>query len=87
VVLHHGREEKMVKDMNTSTTPEASIRLLNEREIAETLDVSIGTVRRWRLLRKGPPFLKVGVLVKYPMRGLELWLTSRPMGGERHMGA
>ena len=55
--------------------------LLNEHAVAEALGVSIATVRRWRLFRQGPKFLKVGALVKYRVADVAQWLETRPTGG------
>ena len=35
--------------------PNQAIQLLNEHAVAKLLDVSVATVRRWRLLGKGLP--------------------------------
>jgi predicted DNA-binding transcriptional regulator AlpA len=67
------------------TTPSSLIQLLNEHQVAELLGVSVATMRRWRLLRQGPRFLKVGALCKYRMADVSAWLESRPGGG--HEGA
>ena len=62
---------------------EIQARFLNEFEVAEILGVSVATVRRWRLLGRGPKFLKVaGTLVRYPVEALNTWLASQPCGGE-----
>jgi predicted DNA-binding transcriptional regulator AlpA len=59
------------------------VRFLNEFQVAEILNVSVATVRRWRLLGRGPKFLKVaGTLVRYPVEALNPWLASQPAGGE-----
>jgi predicted DNA-binding transcriptional regulator AlpA len=56
---------------------------LNEIQVADVLGVSVATVRRWRLLRRGPKFLKVaGTLVRYPVEALNTWLASQPTGGD-----
>jgi predicted DNA-binding transcriptional regulator AlpA len=55
--------------------------LLNEYDVARSLGVSVATVRRWRLLNRGPRFLKIGVLVKYRRADVEHWINSRPSGG------
>jgi hypothetical protein len=41
--------------------------MLDERASAKVLavDVAAATLRRWRLLRRGPAFRKVGDLVRY----------------------
>ena len=55
--------------------------LLNEHDVAQMLSVSVATVRRWRLVKTGPKYLKVGALVKYRCSDLQRWLESRPTGG------
>src|SRR5689334_361926 len=32
--------------------------LMTEREVAEAIGISVGTVRRWRLCGRGPTFIK-----------------------------
>ena len=56
--------------------------LLDEKQLARTLNISVASARRWRLLRQGPKFLKIGASVRYRPGDLELWLASRPTGGE-----
>jgi predicted DNA-binding transcriptional regulator AlpA len=52
--------------------------LLTERETATMLaDVSPKTLRNWRYLRQGPPFVKVGGMVRYDRREVERWLVRR----------
>ena len=41
---------------------------LTEREVAELLRVSVSGVRKWRLQRTGPRFVKIGRLVRYHRR-------------------
>ena len=55
--------------------------LLTELEVAERLRVSLACLRRWRLERRGPRFLKVGSLVRYPREELDRWINSLPAGG------
>ena len=55
--------------------------LMTELEVAERLRVSLACLRRWRLERRGPRFLKVGSLVRYPARELDHWINSWPAGG------
>jgi excisionase family DNA binding protein len=55
--------------------------LLTELEVAERLRVSLACLRRWRLERRGPRFLKVGSLVRYPAEELDHWIDSLPAGG------
>ena len=63
-------------------TMNASETLLTEVDVSQQLRVSLGTVRRWRLLRCGPRFLKIGALVRYRPQDVSRWLASRRTGGE-----
>jgi hypothetical protein len=57
------------------------VNLMTENEVSKRLNVSIASLRRWRLLRRGPVFIKVGSLVRYQLADLEAWLASLPTGG------
>jgi predicted DNA-binding transcriptional regulator AlpA len=50
---------------------------LNERQVAAALGMSIASVRRWRLLRRGPQFIKLGRAVRYDRRKLEEWVDRQ----------
>ena len=55
-----------------------------ETEVAKRLNVSLAPVRRWRLERRGPAFVKVGALVRYRPQDLDAWLSELPVGGCIH---
>ena len=55
--------------------------LLTEDEVARQLRVSVASLRRWRLERRGPQFIKVGSLVRYRPEEIEAWLAVLPTGG------
>ena len=57
--------------------------LLNEYDVARITGLSVASVRRWRLLRMGPRYLKIGASVRYKAEDIAAWLESRPTGGER----
>jgi predicted DNA-binding transcriptional regulator AlpA len=61
--------------------------LLNETEVAKKLRVSLACLRRWRLEKRGPAFVKIGQLVRYRPEELELWIQSLPTGGLVHARA
>lgn len=61
---------------------DTAVRLLNDKQVAALLGVSTATIRRWRLLSRGPKFLKLGAAVRYREDDLTRWLESRPAGGE-----
>ena len=54
---------------------------LTEKEVAAQISVSLATLRRWRLVQRGPRFFKVGALVRYRPEDLVQWLGSLPTGG------
>jgi predicted DNA-binding transcriptional regulator AlpA len=58
--------------------------LLNEHDIARITGLSVASVRRWRLLRQGPKYLKIGAAVRYKPEDVSAWLASRPSGGEHN---
>jgi predicted DNA-binding transcriptional regulator AlpA len=55
--------------------------LLNEYEVAGITGLSVASVRRWRLIRQGPKYLKIGAAVRYRPEDISAWLESRPSGG------
>ena len=60
--------------------------LLTEEDVAKQLHVSVASLRRWRLERRGPQFIKVGSLVRYRPEELEAWLAALPTGGANATG-
>lgn len=56
--------------------------LLNEHDVARITGLSVASVRRWRLLRQGPKYLKIGASVRYRAEDISAWLETRPTGGE-----
>lgn len=59
-----------------ATLSKELLALLDEREVARITGMSVATVRRWRLLRRGPDFLKFGNAVRYDPRDVATWLES-----------
>lgn len=51
-------------------------RLLTEKDIAALLQISIPTLRRWRMLRTGPAFVKLGALVRYRPEDLSAFMEA-----------
>jgi len=54
---------------------------LTDVELAGHLNVSVSTVRRWRLTGCGPRWIRIGGCVRYPLADLEAYLASLPSGG------
>jgi predicted DNA-binding transcriptional regulator AlpA len=61
--------------------------LLNENDVARMTGLSVASVRRWRLLRQGPRYVKIGAAVRYRPEDLAAWLESCPTGGGQETAA
>ena len=73
--------------MNLSQPISSLDSLLNERQVARVIGMSVASLRRWRLLRHGPRYLKISSAVRYRPEDVTAWLASRPTGGEQTQGA
>jgi predicted DNA-binding transcriptional regulator AlpA len=67
------------------TDPNPLETLMTEHDVARVTGLSVASVRRWRLLRQGPRFLKIGSSVRYRPGDVQAWIESRPTGGERRV--
>jgi predicted DNA-binding transcriptional regulator AlpA len=50
--------------------------LLNEHEVASLLKVSVATIRRRRLFRQPPEFVKIGASVRYRPAAIQRLIES-----------
>ncbi|SRR5581483_397222 len=58
-----------------------SLRMYTEEQVADMLQVSLSQLRKWRMKKnggeqKGPPFRKIGRLVRYPESALLAYINS-----------
>lgn len=60
----------------------ATLILLTESEVAQLMQISLARLRKWRVERRGPRFIKIGSLVRYRSADLQQWLSSLPTGGD-----
>jgi predicted DNA-binding transcriptional regulator AlpA len=51
---------------------------LTEKEVAEWLCCSLANVRKWRRLKEGPPFVKIGKIVRYFKSDVEKFIEQLP---------
>lgn len=65
---------EVLTDMNS--------RFLTECEVSERTQISLATLRRWRLENRGPKYYKFGSLVRYGEDELIRWEQTQPTGGE-----
>ncbi len=50
---------------------------LNNEEAAQYLGLKAATLNKWRVYGEGPPFIKVGRLVRYRRTDLDAYLSDR----------
>jgi len=57
-----------------------SLRMYTEEQVAEMLQVSLSQLRKWRMKQNGgklgPPFRKIGRLVRYPESALLAYING-----------
>ena len=56
--------------------------LIDEKQLCAELGISAVTATKWRAKAEGPPFIKVGRLVRYRRSDVEAWLLSRTVGSK-----
>jgi excisionase family DNA binding protein len=54
----------------------SEVEMMNEQQVADYLNTSVGVMRKWRLFRKGPRFAKIGRAVRYRRQDVDAWLDS-----------
>lgn len=50
---------------------------LTTKQLAERLALSPGTLNNWRVMHSGPPFKKLGKVVRYKLSDVLRWLESK----------
>jgi hypothetical protein len=55
---------------------EHMLQLIDERQAAQRLKVSVAALRRWRREKRGPPFTKIERCVRYDNRLLLAYLNK-----------
>jgi hypothetical protein len=50
--------------------------LLNEQQVSKQLHVSLACLRRWRWLKQGPAFVKLGSAVRYRPEDLDAFVRE-----------
>jgi predicted site-specific integrase-resolvase len=59
--------------MDTKQSPDD---LLNEQELCDWIRIKVITVRKWRIVGRGPLFQRIGTLVRYRRGDVQAWLDS-----------
>lgn len=64
--------------MQLRNTPEPTRALyLTEKKTSDRIAVSKSALRKWRRERLGPPYVKLGRMIRYPLGELEKWMNKR----------
>lgn len=59
--------------------------LLSKRDVARMLKVAVVTVRRWRINRMGPEYVRCGdKVIRYRMESVHRWLIQRKNAKHTH---
>ncbi len=58
------------------------LELLDEHQASEILQIRLATLRKWRLMGKGPRFVRLGRLVGYQGKDVFSWIDSRRVMSE-----
>lgn len=72
--------------MAVSRPRKPAIRLLTPLEAATFLQCGVSTLERWRAESSGPPFVRAGHQIRYPIDGLVAWLLVRRFSEELWAG-
>ena len=65
------------------TMKENTGELLTARKTAELLNIPEKTLQRYRSQGEGPPFIKIGGLIRYNRQALEQYLCDQTYNGGR----
>lgn len=77
---HNGTARERPERHPRLTSPLAAedLQLLRPEQVAKLLGVSIHSLRRWRQLEKGPPFIRLSATnVAYPRERLRRWIAAQ----------
>jgi len=59
---------------NPANQPEC----VDEKAASRLINISVASLRKWRRLRQGPPFRKIGSAVRYSRKELLAWFSHQP---------
>lgn len=68
------------KDLDTATAPRP-LSHLHQVELARRWRISPRTLERWRWLKEGPPYLKIGGRVVYRVQDVEAFEAAKSKNG------
>ena len=51
-------------------------RLMTPKQLADVLDVEVNTLANWRVLGRGPAFIRMGTTIRYDERDVQLFINQ-----------
>jgi len=66
--------------VNAPTNNNEPAEYLDEKRLCALLGISSVTATKWRAKAKGPPFIKLGRLVRYRRSDVDAWLRTNTIG-------
>jgi hypothetical protein len=79
-------QPRSTSQSNTGQQPQQpALRMYTEEDVSEMLQISLSQLRKWRMKEnqdngQGPPFRKIGRLVRYPESGLLAYINGQESG-------
>jgi len=75
------RDHSMRPPRHANGNTDQLLKMYTEEEVSEMLQVSLSQLRKWRMRKEpgatqGPPFRKIGRLVRYPGIALEAYING-----------
>jgi predicted DNA-binding transcriptional regulator AlpA len=67
----------MAKDNSKQGSQKNETDLMTQDQVASWLQVSNRTLERWRDVRKGPKYRKIGGVVRYVRCEVQAWIDSQ----------
>lgn len=83
--------EESVAEVGAKGTPEGAtvlrlnMGLLSEQELSVLLGVQVRTLQKWRCLKTGPDFVRLGKVVFYRRSDIEKWIEFNVVVTKRMM--
>lgn len=76
--------QRLIQALSVNGYGDPWLRMFTEEEVSVLLRVSLSQLRKWRMKKnwanaQGPPFRKIGRLVRYPGYALRAYINEQPV--------
>jgi len=69
-----------VFDFQKPLLKDPDAKYLDEKQLCAELGISPVTATKWRAQAEGPPFVRVGRLIRYARTAVDAWVANRTVG-------